>query len=280
LTTHDLQVAYCAADPGKPLDNPQIAMSQFRILSNHGLTLLCISRDPMVRMHDLAQELGITERGAQRIVAELVEAGLVDRRRIGRRNRYRVRSERVIQLPIGQRLRVGRLLEVLCEAPAEPLPPAQHLHRQAGRLFAGQRDWTAYLAERSEGAVPPRLPAVDAAMIATDLQGVVRLWNRQAERLYGWQRHEVVGRMITELTVGPEDSEVADNIMRAVRQRGSWEGEFWVRRRDGTRFLAYVQDAVVRNGQGAAIGMVGLSLELPASQPSLPGETAPSQTDS
>lgn len=252
-------------------------MTQFRLLSNHGLTLACISRDPMMRMRDLAQELGITERGAQRIVAELVEAGLVERRRIGRRNRYRVRSERVIQLPAGQRLQVGRLLDAV-SAP-EPFAPAEHLHLQAERLFAGGHDWTAHLAERSDGVSPVRLPAVEAAMIATDLLGVVRLWNRQAERLYGWRSSEVIGRAITELTVGPEDAEVAENIMRAVRQRGSWEGEFWVRRRDGTRFLAYVQDAVLRDGQGAAIGMVGLSVELPASEPSLSGESAPSETD-
>lgn len=255
-------------------------MEEFGILSNHGLILVCIARDPMVRMRDIAQELGITERGAQRIVAELVEAGYLERRRVGRRNQYRIHTERVISLGADQRIRLGRLLEVLCEAEAEAFAPAEHLHRQAGRLFAAEPDWGALLAERPYGVSLPRLPSVDAAMIVTDLSGVIRLWNRRAERMYGWSREEAVGRSVTEVTIGPDDAEVADNIMQAVRQRGSWEGEFWVRRRNGSRFLAYVQDMIVRDRHGLGIGLVGLSIELPVTQPTRRGDEAPaSETD-
>ena len=44
-------------------------------LSNHAQALLCIARDPEVRIRDIAQVVGITERAAQRIVADLIAAG-------------------------------------------------------------------------------------------------------------------------------------------------------------------------------------------------------------
>lgn len=99
------------------------------------------------------------------------------------------------------------------------------------------------------------------AVIATDLAGTVTHWSAGAERLYGWSRREVIGRPITELTVGPEDTRVAENIMDCVRRTGRWEGEFWVRRRDGTAFLAYVREAMIADQHGTLIGLVGVSVE-------------------
>ena len=60
----------------------------WQFVTNHTQVLLCIVRDPDVRLRDVAVEVGITERAAQRIVADLVEAGFVQRERLGRRNRY------------------------------------------------------------------------------------------------------------------------------------------------------------------------------------------------
>src|SRR3954453_19256020 len=100
------------------------------------------------------------------------------------------------------------------------------------------------------GAVGPRdledlLQRDELAVIATDRAGVGTHWSAGAARLYGWSGAEVLGRSITDLTVGPEDEEGAENIMRSVRERGRWEGEFWVHRKDGGAFLAYVREAIV-----------------------------------
>ena len=50
--------------------------------------LLCIARDPDIRLRDIADAVGVTLGSAQRILADLVEAGYVQRERHGRRNRY------------------------------------------------------------------------------------------------------------------------------------------------------------------------------------------------
>ena len=59
-----------------------------RFLTSSAEVLVRISRDPDIRIRDLANSIGITERRAQVIVTELVETGYVGRERIGRRNRY------------------------------------------------------------------------------------------------------------------------------------------------------------------------------------------------
>ena len=88
-------------------------MAPFSFLSNHGLVLLCIAHDPRTRMRDIAGVVDITERAAQRIVAELIEYGYVARTREGRRNRYTVSTDLRVALPTRRDLDLGSLLSVL-----------------------------------------------------------------------------------------------------------------------------------------------------------------------
>jgi hypothetical protein len=85
----------------------------FRLLTNHGNTLLLIARDPRIRIRDLANLLGITERAAQRIVADLISTGYLDREREGRRNVYQVRSHLPLRLPFQRDLDVKSLLAIM-----------------------------------------------------------------------------------------------------------------------------------------------------------------------
>lgn len=91
-------------------------MPPFSFLSNHGLVLLCIAQDPRTRMRDIAGAVDITERAAQRIVAELIEYGYITRTREGRRNRYAVRTDLPLLLPTPRDLDLGSLLTVLVPA--------------------------------------------------------------------------------------------------------------------------------------------------------------------
>ena len=82
-------------------------------LTNHAHVLLCIARDPEVRMRDVAQLVGITERAVQRIVAELEAAGYLERIRDGRRNRYEVRSSLPLRHSIERHERVSSLIQLV-----------------------------------------------------------------------------------------------------------------------------------------------------------------------
>jgi hypothetical protein len=72
----------------------------WHFLTNHANALLCLSRDPDMRVRDLAALIGITERRTQRILFELVEAGYLVKRRVGRRNRYTVCEEMPLRNPL------------------------------------------------------------------------------------------------------------------------------------------------------------------------------------
>jgi DNA-binding IclR family transcriptional regulator len=59
-------------------------------LTNHAQVLLCLADTPDIRLRDVAERVGITERATQRILADLTEAGYVKTERVGRRNRYTI----------------------------------------------------------------------------------------------------------------------------------------------------------------------------------------------
>jgi predicted DNA-binding transcriptional regulator len=91
-------------------------MPQYQFLTNHAQVLLCVAHDPGIRLRDIAQTVGVTERSAHRIVSELVEDGYVVRERVGRRNVYKVKPELPLRHPLTQETeqrRIGDLLEVL-----------------------------------------------------------------------------------------------------------------------------------------------------------------------
>lgn len=87
--------------------------NNWHFLTSHTQVLLAIHRDPDVRLRDVATTVGITERAAQRIVNDLVEAGYVTRERNGRRNRYAVRPELHMRHPEQFAHEIGQLLELL-----------------------------------------------------------------------------------------------------------------------------------------------------------------------
>jgi len=82
-------------------------------LTNHAHVLLRIARDPDSRTRDIAQQVGITERAAQRIVSDLVAAGYLTRTKNGRRNRYTVNRHGHLRHPVFNQLEIGPLLDIL-----------------------------------------------------------------------------------------------------------------------------------------------------------------------
>lgn len=88
-------------------------MPEWTFLTNHARALLCIARDPGVRLRDIAATLGITERTAFGVVADLAEAGYVIKERDGRRNRYEVQHHLPLAEPTSQERTIGEVLELL-----------------------------------------------------------------------------------------------------------------------------------------------------------------------
>ena len=89
------------------------ARPSWLFLSNHGYVLLCIALDPSIRISELADRVGIGERAAQKIIADLVADGYITRSRDGRRNRYAINREAQLRHPLLTDLPVGPLVDAL-----------------------------------------------------------------------------------------------------------------------------------------------------------------------
>jgi DNA-binding Lrp family transcriptional regulator len=64
-------------------------------------------------MRDIASAVGITERPVQQIVRELVNRGYVDKEKLGRMNRYRVRRCAHLRHPLEADVDLGSLVELV-----------------------------------------------------------------------------------------------------------------------------------------------------------------------
>ncbi len=82
-------------------------------LTNHAHVLLSIARDNDLRLREVAQRVGITERAVQRIVADLQDAGCLEVKKQGRRNRYIVHGAGNLRHPIEGHCTVRELIALV-----------------------------------------------------------------------------------------------------------------------------------------------------------------------
>jgi len=125
--------------------------------------LVCIANDPALRLRDIGDRVGITERAAHRVVSELAVGGLHTRTRAGRRNSYKINTTAALADPIARQPTTRRRA-------ARPLDP------QAARALTRRK--TARPAKRNKQFTPDgasldsrlkassRLPNVSGALIA------------------------------------------------------------------------------------------------------------------
>ena len=103
--------------------------SEWTFLTNHAHVLFCVAQDPEIRLRDVAEAVGITERAVQRIVTELEESGYITRQRSGRRNLYVVHKDLPLRHRIEAHRHVSDLIglivpEAISRASSSSSPPA------------------------------------------------------------------------------------------------------------------------------------------------------------
>ncbi len=87
--------------------------AHWTFLTNHAHVLMCIARNPGIRTRDIADAVGITDRAAQRIVADLEAAGYLSHQKTGRRNIYQIHGDRPLRHPIERDHAIGELVDLL-----------------------------------------------------------------------------------------------------------------------------------------------------------------------
>lgn len=101
---------YNACMPSKKKTPPPVSTASWTFLTNHSHVLLCLAADDSLRVRDLAERVGITERAILKILSELEAGDVIEREREGRRNRYRVRFDAALRHDLESHRTVGDLI--------------------------------------------------------------------------------------------------------------------------------------------------------------------------
>ncbi|WP_074713117.1 helix-turn-helix transcriptional regulator [Arthrobacter alpinus] len=88
-------------------------MTEWGFLTNHLHALYCVALHPGIRIREIADSVGVQERAAHRIVADLVAGGYLTRRRVGSRNFYELHPNQPIRREGLDEVAVGEILDVL-----------------------------------------------------------------------------------------------------------------------------------------------------------------------
>ena len=89
-----------------------MASGKWTLLSNHGHVLVALSKDPTLRIRDLVESIGITERSVRAIIADLKDGGYISIVKSGRRNEYRINEDANFRHPAEATYQVNQLLKI------------------------------------------------------------------------------------------------------------------------------------------------------------------------
>lgn len=102
----------------------------------------------------------------------------------------------------------------------------------------------------------------DDAIVSKDLNGIVRSWNRSAERLFGYKAEEIVGRSIL-LIIPPELQSDEDMILSKIRAGEKIDHFETVRiTKTGERLNVSLSISPVRDEQGRIIGAAKIARDI------------------
>ena len=106
------------------------------------------------------------------------------------------------------------------------------------------------------------LDAVDAAVVAHDLDGRVTAWNDGARRMFGWSTADAVGRDIVELLVAPGRAGQLRIILAEAQEIGRWDGQVDLLRRDGVELPVELRLRPMPGPNGRIEAVVGVAVDV------------------
>jgi PAS domain S-box-containing protein len=124
--------------------------------------------------------------------------------------------------------------------------------------FAALISWLGTIRRRAEAVLREQsnlLNLTHDTIFVTDMEGVIKYWNRGAEERYGWTAEQAVGKDVHALlkTVFPGPFE---RIIAEVTRTGRWEGELMHTRKDGSQVVMASRWSLQRGEQGAPVAIM------------------------
>ncbi|MBI1873219.1 MAG: PAS domain S-box protein [Acidobacteria bacterium] len=130
-------------------------------------------------------------------------------------------------------------------------------------IVSNFRDITARkVAEQTLRQQAQVLEQVSESIISTDMDGIIRTWNKGAERLLGYTAEEAIGRH-TSFLYAAEDQHVPQrDVIQPLKDKGTHEAEVWAQCKSGERRRFHLSLTLLRDDGGAPTGMVGYAFDV------------------
>jgi PAS domain S-box-containing protein len=106
------------------------------------------------------------------------------------------------------------------------------------------------------------LEQVHNGVIVIDFNNTILYWNKFAEHLYQWNSSEAIGENIIALLSPEEMKETMQSNFKNLNQDGHWEGDFNVRRKDGTTISVHIINSYITDENGNKVGFAGISTDI------------------
>jgi predicted transcriptional regulator len=96
------------------LSKPKKQGHRWSFLTNHSHVLLCLAKDSTMRIRDIGEAVGITQRAVQKIINDLESEGYIKRKRQGRRNCYKINASLPLRHPVEEHRDIADLIKLIC----------------------------------------------------------------------------------------------------------------------------------------------------------------------
>ena len=203
------------------ISDSDVRGTNLRLLSHHGNVLLLIANNDRLRIRDMADALGMSERATQNIVTDLIDGGYLDRRHEGRRNVYEVKTERIVDLPLSADVEVRTFLNALSTT--------------------GNKSTSTRFDQMFEQSGIP--------IAIVNLDGTLGHVNRAACELFGQPESDVIGRQWSDYT-HPDDLEKWRELaLRVLDGEEGYLDQQRFLRPDGSLVWTSAYVTIVRNAE-------------------------------
>lgn len=162
-----------------------------------------------------------------------------------------------ISLPIESKDEIGELTKGFNIMLAEIGKRDEYLKEYSANLESMVEERTAKLGEQAH-----IIDQIHDSVVSTDLSGAITSWNKGAERLFGYNAEEAMGRHISFVYPEDEHTFLAEQVIGGLMARGDQEVEVRMQRKSGEIFHAHLSLSLLRDAEGVTTGMIGYSMDI------------------
>ena len=103
---------------------------------------------------------------------------------------------------------------------------------------------------------------VSDAIISTDLQFIIKSWNKAAECIYGWKAGEVLGKQVDDITKLEYPDDEVDDVKNKLFKEGHWKGEILQETKEGRILAILTSVSLITDDSGNPIGTVSVNRDI------------------